>query len=406
MLPLLPFVPFVALYAQIQAAQVQPAQVPTAAPCTVTMEPKAVRPGDSVLLSWACAQVTRVRLEPGGMILPGRSQVTLRPSYTTVYRLFDAAPGGAELGQAEVRIIPGLALGEPARICAFDASAQTVLPGEPVVLRWECAGSAKVRLEPGGLELDGKSEITVTPLESTRYTITANNAAGGQSRTVEVAVLGRLARAATPLVCTFDASAPVVKPGEQVELRWVCQGDAKVRLEPGGLVLDGQSSIAVVPDKTTVYTLSVSSLLGGSSRSVEVRVEAPRRVLTEKDLVDPEEASKPLDRMDLPEALHRGETLRAAAPEGAWTLRLVVSGRADGLKQVAKAAGPRAPEILVLPYVRSDGFRWWQACYGTFPSRASAMKAWSQAPAPLKKAFSDALPLKLQRLPGDPPKAL
>jgi len=390
---MLPLLPLVALLAQSPVTT------------TVTAEPREVRPGDSVLLAWTCPLVPQIRLEPGGMVLPGRFQVTLRPAYTTTYRVFDARPGGLELGNTEIRVIPGLALGEPARICAFDASARAVLPGEPVVLKWECAGSAKVRIEPGGLELDGKSEITVTPLESTRYTITANNAAGGQSRTVEVSVLGRLTAtlpATTATVCTFEASRTVVKPGEQVDLRWFCQGNAKVRLEPGGLELDGQSSIAVVPDKTTVYTLSVSNLLGGSSRSVEVRVEAPRRVLTEKDLVDPEEAIKPLDRMDLSEALHWGAAKRDAAPEGSWTMRLVVSSRAQGLKQVARAAGPRTTEILVLPFLRKDGFRFWQACYGIFPNRAQALKAWSRAPESLRNFSKDALP---QRLPEPPPKA-
>jgi septal ring-binding cell division protein DamX len=382
-----------------------PPMAPAAQAVTITAEPRDVRPGESVLLTWACPGVPQVRLEPGGMVLPGKFQVTLRPAYTTTYRIFDARPGFAELGQAEVRIIPGLPLGEPARICAFDASAKAVLPGEPVVLRWECAGSAKVRLEPGGLELDGKSEVTVTPQESTRYTITANNAAGGQSRTVEVSVLGRVLAAAAPVpasVCTFEASRKVVKPGEQVDLHWVCQGDAKVRLEPGGIELDGQSSIAVVPDKTTVYTLSVSNLLGGSSRSVEVVVEAPRRVLTEKDIENPEEAIKPLEQLDLPEAFHRGETLRSAAPEGSWTLRLVVSGRANGLRDVARAAGPRATEILILPFPRRDGLRFWQACYGTYPSRAKAWKAWKAAPAPLRKAFQDAMVLRLPEASGAP----
>lgn len=367
-------------------------------PCSLTLEPREVRPGDSVLLTWTCPQVPQVRLEPGGMVLPGRFQVTLRPAYTTTYRVFDARPGGAELGKAEVRVTPGMPLGDPARICAFDASAKAVLPGEPVVLKWECAGSAKVRLEPGGLELDGKSEVTVTPLESTRYTITANNAAGGQSRTVEVSVLGRLSAALPPTtasVCTFEASRTTVKPGEQVDLRWICQGDAKVRLEPGGLELDGQSSIAVVPDKTTVYTLSVSNLMGGSSRSVEVVVEAPRRVLTEKDLVNPEEAARPLERTDLAEAFHRGEARRSAAPEGAWTMRLVVSGRPDGLRLVARAAGPKADDILILPYLRRDGFRFWQGCYGIHTSRAKALKAWREAPEALKKGFPDALPQRL-----------
>jgi uncharacterized protein YndB with AHSA1/START domain len=382
---MLPFLPLIALLA------------PPPISATVTAEPREVRPGDSVLLAWSCPQAPQVRLEPGGMVLPGKFQVTLRPAYTTTYRVFDARPNGAELGQADVRVTPGMPLGEAARICAFDASAKAVLPGDPVVLKWECAGSAKVRLEPGGLELDGKSEVTVTPLESTRYTITANNAAGGQSRTVEVSVLGHLATAAPATVCTFEASRTAVKPGEQVDLHWLCQGNAKVRLEPGGLELDGQSSIAVVPEQTTVYTLSVSNLLGGTSRSVEVRVEAPRRVLTEKDLKDPEEALKPLDRMDLAEALHRGEAMKKAAPEGSWTLRLVVSGRVSGLKQVAQAAGPKATEILVLPFPRKDGVRSWQACYGTYPTRALTMKAWSRAPESLRRAFKDALP---QRLPA------
>ncbi len=378
------------------------AQAPVAV--SVTAEPHEVRPGDSVLLTWAFPQTRQIRLEPGGMVLPGKYQVTLRPAYTTTYRIFDARPGGPELGQTEVRVIPGLPLGEPARVCAFDASARAVLPGEPVVLKWDCAGSAKVRLEPGGLELDGKSEVTVTPLESTRYTITVNNAAGGQSRTVEVAVLGRLnAALPTPAtVCTFEASRTVVKPGEQVDLRWFCQGNAKVRLEPGGLELDGQSSIAVVPDKTTVYTLSVSNLTGGSSRSVEVRVETPRLVLTEKDLGNSQEALKPLVHLDLAEALREGEAKREAAPQGAWTMRLAVSGRSDGHKIIARAAGPKAAEIMMLPYVRSDGLRTWQACFGIYPSRVLAKKAWKKAPETLRRAFKDALPQELSTQSASP----
>jgi len=74
----------------------------------------------------------------------------------------------------------------------------------------------------------------------------------------------------------------------------------------------------------------------------------------------------------------------------------VVSGRTDGFKQVARAAGSKASEILVLPFIRRDGFRFWQACYGTYPSRALTLKAWTRAPAPLRKMFKDAL---AQRLP-------
>jgi hypothetical protein len=377
-------------------------------------EPREVRPGESVLLSWDCPSASKVRLEPGGLILGGKARVTLRPTYTSTYRIFEARPGGPELGAVEIRIIPGLPLGEPARVCTFDASSTAVLPGEPVVLRWECTGSSKVRLEPGGLELDGKSEVTITPLESTRYTLTATNAAGGSSRSVEVAVVKRPEQMPPALVCTFVADRLEVKSGEQVELRWQCPGEARVRLEPGGLELDGQSSVIVVPEATTVYTLNVSNSVGGASRSLEVRVVQPRILLTERDvsggadpepavLNDPDARLQALQAADLPAAFKLGQALRAAAKLEAWTLRLVVSGSAPGLKSLARIAGPEGGEMMILPYVRKDGFRWWQACWGAFSSRAEELKAWAQRPEALRRQFPEPLPLKLKRLPGDPP---
>ncbi len=379
-------------------------------PCTVVAEPQAIRPGESVLLRWECRGATKVRLDPGGLVLPSPGQVTVKPAYTTTYTLTEARAGGAALGSALVKVEPGLPLGEPARVCSFDASARAVLPGEPVVLKWECAGSAKVRLEPGGLELDGKSEVTVTPLENTRYTLTATNAAGGASRSLEVAVVTRVDRLPPPMVCTFSADRRVIRQGEQVELRWVCQGDAKVRLEPGGLELDGQSSIVVVPDATTVYTLSVSNLLGGASRSLEIQVERPRVVLSEADTAaaarapgEPGERLRTLREADLPGAIRLGQAWRAGQPAGAWTLRLVVSGSVPGLKSLGKLAGDEGARMAILPYVRRDGFRWWQACWGAFPNLAEARRAWSALPEGLRKAFPQPLGLRLQKLPGDPP---
>jgi hypothetical protein len=212
------------------------------------------------------------------------------------------------------------------------------------------------------------------------------------------------------MVCTFTADRRVVKPGEQVELRWQCQGDAKVRLEPGGLELDGQSSILVVPESTTVYTISVSNLLGGASRSLEIQVERPRVMLTEADtatndapLDEAAERLRTLREADLSGAIRLGQTWRGRQEGEAWTLRLVVSGSAPGLKSLGKIAGDEGARMAVLPYVRRDGFRWWQACWGAFPSLAEAKRAWSNLPEGLRKSFPQPLALRLHRLPGDPP---
>lgn len=413
----------------------------------------AVRPGDSAGLRWDCAVPGKVRLDPGGLVMESKGQVTVKPSATTVYTLTEAKAGGALLGRVEVRIEPYAPYGEPAKVCAFEASTHAVLPGEPVVLHWTCTGTAKVKLEPGGLELDGQSEITVTPLETTRYTITASNFAGGASRTVEVQVLkspvGQPAR-----VCAFTADLSAIRPGDPVELRWECVGDSKVRLEPGGLELDGKDHITVQPTETTVYTLSAANILGGSSRSLEIRVipGLPPRVSSpsetvaaavsipgpekkklepatpavERSMPAPEAASpatasnQPVAQAanpnepktaafrdaNLPLAIALSETQRAAAPPDRWTVRLVVSGSIAGLKVLARHGGKEAEELMVLPFVRKDGFRWWQACYGAFPTKSAALQAYAKLPEALRKALSKPLPLHLDRLPGDAPKTI
>ena len=107
---------------------------------------------------------------------------------------------------------------------------------------------------------------------------------------------------------------------------------------------------------------------------------------------------------NLPLAIALSEAQRAAIEPDRWTLRLVVSGSTDGLKVLARHGGKDAEDLMVLPYVRKDGIRWWQACYGAFPSKSAALQAYAKLPEALRKALSTPLPLHLDHLPGDMPK--
>ena len=108
---------------------------------------------------------------------------------------------------------------------------------------------------------------------------------------------------------------------------------------------------------------------------------------------------------NLPLAIALSEAQRAATSPNQWTLRLVVSGSLEGLKVLAKHGGKSAEDLMVLPFVRKDGFRWWQACYGAFPSKSAALQAYAKLPEALRKALSKPLLLHLDRLPGDAPRA-
>ncbi len=352
-----------------------------------------VEAGQSVELDWSIPGNGALRLEPGGLRVPRDSRLIVKPLATTTYTLSEEGLSTPPVAQILITVDPPPV--QVPEVCAFEPSAKAVLPGEPVVLRWQCNGAAKVRLEPGGLELDGKSEVTVTPLQSTKYTLSVYNALGGASKSVEVTVLPTPVKGLAP-AASFDADKKFCYPGDAVHLVWDCGADAKARLYPSGMEVEGKGGITVTPVATTVYTLSVSNAAGGSSRSLEITVVPRPEVKADLAAL--------LREMKLEEAIHHGEARRAAASHDAWTLRLVVSGRKEGLATLARLLGGKTDGLMILPFIRPDGFRWWQACWGSYATRAQAHRAFAALPIPLRKAVGNPYPLKLDRLPGDPPK--
>lgn len=363
---------------------------------SLTASSNRVEAGQSVELDWSIPGNGPLHLEPGGLRMPRQGRLIVKPLATTTYQMSEEGLGQPPVAQVLITVIPPPV--QVPEVCAFEPSSNAVLPGEPVVLRWQCNGASKVRLEPGGLELDGKSEVTVTPLESTRYTLSVYNALGGASKSVEVKVLATPVKGAPAATCAFDADKKFCYPGDPVTLRWDCAGEAKVRLYPGGLELDGKGSVTITPAATTVYTLSVSNAAGGSSRSLEITVVPRPKAETPASPV----ALFRDARLD--EAILQGEAKRAGLPKQAWTLRLIVSGRREGLRALADLGGKAAKDFMVLPFVRKDGFRWWQACWGAFPTHDAAKRAASRLPASALKAFGKPLPFQLDTLPGAPPK--
>jgi len=70
---------------------------------------------------------------------------------------------------------------EPAHIQAFQTTAKAVHRGATVTLRWSATGAEQVRLDPLGLILPAKGEITHMVTGRTVYWLHITNAVGGQS---------------------------------------------------------------------------------------------------------------------------------------------------------------------------------------------------------------------------------
>ena len=94
---------------------------------------------------------------------------------------------------------------EPAHIQVFQTTARAVRRGDTVTQRWAATGADQVRLEPLGLILPAKGEITHLVTGRTVYWLNVSNAAGGQSVPL---VVDLLPEALAPTVPAGPAARP------------------------------------------------------------------------------------------------------------------------------------------------------------------------------------------------------
>jgi hypothetical protein len=80
----------------------------------------------------------------------------------------------------------GRCVGSPS-IDSVTASPSNVPPGAPVTLAWSVAGADTLMLDPGNTALNGSS-TTVSPAQTTTYTLTATNVAGVTKASITVTV--------------------------------------------------------------------------------------------------------------------------------------------------------------------------------------------------------------------------
>jgi len=86
-------------------------------------------------------------------------------------------------------ILTAQATPEPARIQTFQTNAKAVRRGATVTLRWNATGADQVRLDPLGLILPAKGEVTHLVTGRMVYWLHVFNAAGGQSTPLVVELL-------------------------------------------------------------------------------------------------------------------------------------------------------------------------------------------------------------------------
>jgi hypothetical protein len=167
----------------------------------------------------------------------------------------------------------------PPSIDSFSANPSNLTEGEgqSATLSWQVTGGGSIALEIANnrddtvLDVTGQTSVTVTPSQTTTYTLTARNSSGEDTATRTVVVGG------APNISSFSASPAAVRPGDKTELSWEIGGDGEITVtitdQEGQVVHQGTGStgsVEVNPTITTTYTLRAESTFGSDTDTTSV----------------------------------------------------------------------------------------------------------------------------------------
>jgi hypothetical protein len=231
----------------------------------LTVSPATPATGDWVTVSWTTRNAIRALL--GGELAPLRAvgpsgsysfQVTAAAGPSRVgLSAYDAA------GKAVVRFVDVLVLapGASVAIGKFTATRSTIMAGESTDLVWLAAAGyqGQVWLSPGpGQVAQGAGSLSVHPAQTTTYTLRASNGSSSATLATTVTVIYP-----PPVITSFEASQPLVNPGEPVTLRWAVQNATAVSIDNGVGALASTGTFAVVPSiLPATYTLTAQNPSG------------------------------------------------------------------------------------------------------------------------------------------------
>jgi len=155
-------------------------------------------------------------------------------------------------------------------ISSFKASPSSITKGQSSTLSWVTTDATSISIVPGTFTSTAASGSTsVSPTETTVYTLRAKNSAGTVTKTVKVIVTAP----PKPMISSFKASPPRILDGSSSTLSWATTNTTSITISPGGFSSTSETgSVSVSPSATTAYTLTASNANGSKTETLTVTV--------------------------------------------------------------------------------------------------------------------------------------
>ena len=226
-------------------------------------EPLRITAGEAATLVWEVRNATEVEISGIGSVDSQGGSTTVSPTETTTYTLTARNPK-REISQTVTVTVDAPPVEDPPIIANFFATPSAIVRGGQSTLTWDVRNATDVTIsEIGAVTAQGSS--TVTPDQTTTYTLTARNDVGEASATAAVTVreLGTQVE-----ILTFTAEpGQLAQAGDPAVLRWTTRNATKVVITGVGEVpLNGE--VTVNPTVDTTYSLNATDIDGTEASAV------------------------------------------------------------------------------------------------------------------------------------------
>ena len=236
---------------------INPSAEPTA---TLTATPEKIVRGEPALLFWTSANVDSVVLDNGIGEAPPAGSLVVHPAETTAY----TATASNESGTAAASVT--ITVADPPPEVSLYAEPSEIEEGESAILSWTSEYAETLSIQPGIGTVEQNGSVTVSPIQTTTYTITATGSGGDASSQATVVV-----RPPKPTI-SFAAAPSEIENGESATLTWNAANAEDASIDQGIGTVPLFGSKAVFPEADATYKMTASGPGGVSTKSATVKV--------------------------------------------------------------------------------------------------------------------------------------
>ncbi len=219
---------------------------------SIAASPETIEPGQSTTLSWNLGsnsgEADSALIEPGIGTVPIEGSTRVSPEDTTTYTITWTGADSTAEDSVTVTVLAPLTV-------SISSDKTAIEPGDTATLTWNSANAAGCSIDQGIGSVSLNGSQSVSPSQTTTYTITAQGQLSSVTNSVTIEVFN-------PPTVTLDVDPASVKQGDPVELSWSSENAISCSIEPGIGAVELNGSRTVIPDETTTYIITA---IGGAS---------------------------------------------------------------------------------------------------------------------------------------------